>query len=90
MNFNSLLFADSLEQKGFSVEQAKGIAPGTYFSCGAFECFDIEKLATKDEIKHLATKEDLARSIHTLFMQLLGVIIGVQTVMIGLMFFLHR
>lgn len=90
MKFNSLLFADSLEQKGFSVEQAKGIAPGTYFPCGAFECFDIEKLATKDEIKHLATKEDLARSIHTLFMQLLGVIIGVQTVMIGLMFFLHR
>ncbi len=64
--------------------QAKGIA------YGAFECFDIEKLATKDEIKRLATKEDLARSIHTLFMQLLGVIIGVQTVMIGLMFFLHR
>ncbi len=49
MKFNSLLFADSLEQKGFSVEQAKGIA------YGAFECFDIEKLATKDEIKHLAT-----------------------------------
>ncbi len=90
MKFNSLLFADSLEQKGFSVEQAKGIASDTYFSCGAFKCFDIEKLATKDEIKHLATKEDLARSIHTLFMQLLGVIIGVQTVMIGLMFFLHR
>jgi hypothetical protein len=90
MKFNSLLFADSLEQKGFSVEQAKGIAQGTYFSCGVFECFDIEKLATKDEIKHLATKEDLARSIHTLFMQLLGVIIGVQTVMIGLMFFLHQ
>ena len=84
MKFNSSLFADSLEQKGFSAEQAKGIA------YGAFECFDIEKLATKDEIKHLATKEDLARSINTLFMQLLGVIIGVQTVMIGLMFFLHR
>jgi hypothetical protein len=84
MKFNSSLFADSLEQKGFSVEQAKGIAYGD------FECFDIEKLATKDEIKHLATKEDLARSINTLFMQLLGVIIGVQTVMIGLMFFLHR
>jgi hypothetical protein len=65
MKFNSLLFADSLEQKGFSVEQAKGIAPGTYFSCGAFECFDIEKLATKDEIKHLATKK-ISQDLSTL------------------------
>jgi hypothetical protein len=84
MKFNSLQFADSLEDRGFSPDQAKGIA------YGAFECFDIEKLATKDGIKHLATKEDLVQSIHTLFCQLLGVIIGVQTVMIGLMFFLHR
>jgi hypothetical protein len=84
MKFNSLQFADSLEEKRFSPDQVKGIA------YGAFECFDIEKLATKDEIKHLATKEDLVQYIHTLFCQLLGVIIGVQTVMIGLMFFLHR
>ena len=84
MKFNSLQYAESLEAKGFSRDQARGIA------YGAFDCFDIEKLVTKDEIKHLATKEDLATSIHTLFMQLLGVIIGAQTVMIGLMFFLHR
>ena len=84
MKFNSLQFADSLEQRGFTTEQARGIA------YGAFDCFDIEKLVTKDEIKHLATKEDLAKSIHTLLIQLLGVIIGVQTITIGLMFFLHR
>ncbi len=84
MKFNSLKFADSLEQRGFTTEQARGIA------YGAFDCFDIEKLVTKDEIKHLATKEDLAKSIHTLLIQLLGVIIGVQTITIGLMLFLHR
>lgn len=84
MKFNSLQYVKSLEVKGFSKDQAGGIA------YGAFDCFDIEKLVTKDEIKHLATKEDLATSFHTLFMQLLRVIIGVQSVMIGLMFFLHR
>ncbi len=84
MKFNSLQFADSLEQRGFTTEQARGIA------YGAFDCIDIEKLVTKDEIKHLATKEDLAKSIHTLLIQLLGVIIGVQTITIGLMLFLHR
>jgi hypothetical protein len=84
MKFNSLQFAESLEEQGFSQTQARGIA------YGAFNCFDIEKLVTKDEIKHLATKEDLARSVHTLFMHLLGVIIAAQTVMIGLMYFLHR
>jgi hypothetical protein len=66
MKFNSLKFVDSLEQRGFTTEQARGIA------YGAFDCFDIEKLITKDEIKHLATKEDLAKSIHTLLIQLLG------------------
>ena len=87
MKFNSLQFAESLEEKGFSKEQARGIAYGAY---GAFDCFDIEKLVTKDEIKHLATKEDLASSIHSLFMQLLGVMIGLQTITVGLIFFLHR
>jgi hypothetical protein len=84
MKFNSLQFAESLEENGFSKEQARGIA------YGAFDCFDIEKLVTKDEIKHLATKEDLASSIHSLFMQLIGVMIGLQTITIGLIFFLHR
>ena len=83
MKFNSLQFAESLEEKGFSKEQARGIG------YGAFDCFDIEKLVTKDEIKHLATKEDLASSIHSLFMQLLGVMIGLQTITVGLIFFLH-
>ncbi len=84
MKFNSLQFADSLEKNGFSNEQARGIA------YGAFDCFDIEKLATKDEIKYLATKEDLSGSIHKLFCQLLSVIIGVQAIIVALMLFLHR